>query len=40
MRILQVQVLLVALVPLNVLGMARKVAKDQHGYLHVQQEKH
>ena len=36
----QVQALLVVLELLNVPDMERKVAKDQHGYSHVQQEKH
>ena len=40
MHILQVQVLLVELELLNVQDMERKVAKDQPGCLHAQQEKH
>ena len=40
MLILQVQVLLVGSEPLNAQDMERKAAKDQHGYLHAQQEKH
>ena len=40
MLILQVQVLLVELELLNAQDMERKAAKDQHGYLHAQQEKH
>ena len=40
MHMLQVQVLLVGLELLNVQGMERKVAKDQHGCLHAQLEKH
>ena len=40
MHMLQVQVLLVELEPLNAQDMERKVAKDQHGCLHAPQEKH
>ena len=40
MHMLRVQVLLVELELLNVQDMERKVAKDQHGCLHVQREKH
>ena len=40
MHMLQVQVSLVVLEPLNAQDMERKVAKDQPGCLHAQQEKH
>ena len=40
MHMLQVQVLLVGSELLNAQDMERKVAKDQPGCLHAQQEKH
>ena len=40
MHMLQVQVSLVVLEPLNAQDMERKVAKDQPGCLHAQLEKH
>ena len=40
MHMLQVQISSVVLEPLNAQDMERKVAKDQPGCLHAQQEKH